>query len=203
MAEDEVVVWHHWLNGHECEQTQGDSEGQRRLVCCSPWGCKESDVTEHLNNSNNSALSTWFLRERFDFCGCRLSQIYPLLGTLVTAVWCLDVLLVLCCYYRRSSSIFPKKRRWEGVSLRTEKRGSNTQAPWLCVKVKVAQSCPALCNRMVYLVHGILQARIPEWVAAPFSRGSSQPRDRTQVSHFAGGSFTSWVMRKAQEYWNG
>ena len=46
------------------------------------------------------------------------------------------------------------------------------------VKVKVAQSCPTLCDPMDYTVHGILQARILEWVAFPFSRGSSQPRDR-------------------------
>ena len=48
-----------------------------------------------------------------------------------------------------------------------------------------------------YTVHGILQARILEWVALPFSRGSSQPRDRTQVSHIAGGFFTSWATRVA------
>ena len=50
------------------------------------------------------------------------------------------------------------------------------------MKVKVTQSCPALCDPMDYMVHGILQARILEWVASPFSRGSSQPRDQTQVS---------------------
>ena len=38
--------WHHRLNGHESEQTLGDSEGQGSLACCSPWGCKESDMTE-------------------------------------------------------------------------------------------------------------------------------------------------------------
>ena len=48
--------------------------------------------------------------------------------------------------------------------------------------------------------HGILQARILEWVAFPFSRGSSQPRDQTQVSHIAGGFFTSWATREAQSY---
>ena len=58
-------------------------------------------------------------------------------------------------------------------------------------KVKVSQSCPNLSNPMVYTVHGILQARILEWVAFPFSRGSSQPKDRTQVSHKAGRFFTS------------
>ena len=58
------------------------------------------------------------------------------------------------------------------------------------VKVKLAQSCPTLCNPMNYTVHGILQARILEWVATPSSRGSSQPRDQTQVSRPAGGFFT-------------
>ena len=58
-------------------------------------------------------------------------------------------------------------------------------------KVKVAQSSPALCNPIDYTVHGILQARILEWVAVPFSRGSFQPRVPTQVSRLAGGFFTS------------
>ena len=44
-TEDEIVGWRHQLNGHEFEQTLGDSEGQGSLVCCSPWDCKESDPT--------------------------------------------------------------------------------------------------------------------------------------------------------------
>ena len=54
-----------------------------------------------------------------------------------------------------------------------------------------------LCNPMDYSVHGILQARILEWVAVPFSRRSSQSRDQTQVSHIAGIFFTSWATRVA------
>ena len=50
MTEDEMVGWHHRLNGHESEQALGDGEAQGGLVCCSPWGRKESDVTERLNN---------------------------------------------------------------------------------------------------------------------------------------------------------
>ena len=46
MTENEMVGWHHRLNGHEFEQVPGDSEGQRRLACCSPWGHKELDMTE-------------------------------------------------------------------------------------------------------------------------------------------------------------
>ena len=53
------------------------------------------------------------------------------------------------------------------------------------------------------IVHGILQARILEWVAFPFSRGSSQPRDQTQVSRIASVFFTSWATREAQEHWSG
>ena len=77
-------------------------------------------------------------------------------------------------------------------------------------KVKVAQSCLTLYNPMDYTVHGILQARIQEWVAVPFSRGSSQPRDRTLISCIEGqfftswaGFFTSWATMEAQEYWSG
>ena len=45
-----MVGWHHRLNGHEFEQVLGDGEGQRSLVCCGSWGCKELDTTERLNN---------------------------------------------------------------------------------------------------------------------------------------------------------
>ena len=50
-TEDEMVGWHHRLNGHEFEQVPGDGEGQRSLGCCSSWGCKESDMIERLNNN--------------------------------------------------------------------------------------------------------------------------------------------------------
>ena len=71
------------------------------------------------------------------------------------------------------------------------------------VQVKVAQLCPTLCDPMDYTVHGILQARILEWTAFPFSRGSSRPRDQTQVSRIIGEFFTSWATRDAQEYCSG
>ena len=55
-TEDEMVGWHHLLDGHEFEQTPEDSEGQGSLVGCSPWDLKESDTTERLNNNNNNIL---------------------------------------------------------------------------------------------------------------------------------------------------
>ena len=67
--------------------------------------------------------------------------------------------------------------------------------------VLVAQSCPTLCNPMDYSlpgssIHGILQVRTLEWVAIPFSRGSSWPRDRTLVSCIASRFFTLWATGK-------
>ena len=69
--------------------------------------------------------------------------------------------------------------------------GVGIQALLQKVKVKFTQLCLSLSDPMDYAVLGILQARTLEWVAFPICRGSSQPRDRTQVSHIAGGFFTS------------
>ena len=63
------------------------------------------------------------------------------------------------------------------------------------VKVKVTQSCPTLCDPINYTVPEILQARILEGGAFPFSRASSQPKDGTRVSSIAGGFFTNWATR--------
>ena len=59
------------------------------------------------------------------------------------------------------------------------------------------------CSQPGSSVHGIFQARILEWVAIFFSRGSSQRRDQTHISYITGGFFTVWATREAQEYWNG
>ena len=58
MTEDEMVGWHHQLNGHEFEQALGDGEGQGGLACFSLWGCKESDTAWRLSN-NIAVISVW------------------------------------------------------------------------------------------------------------------------------------------------
>ena len=73
---------------------------------------------------------------------------------------------------------------------------------WKWSESEVAQSCPTLCDLMDCnspgsSVHGIFQARVLEWVAISFSRGSSRPRDRTQVSRIIGRCFTIWATREA------
>ena len=78
-------------------------------------------------------------------------------------------------------------------------------ATYVLKESEVAQSCPTLCDLMDYSlpgssVHGIFQARVLEWVAIFFSRGSSRPRGRTRVSHIAGTHFTIWATWEAQVF---
>ena len=60
-TEDEVVGWHHWLNGHKFEQALGVGDGQGSLACCNPWDCKELDMAECLNNNNNLIVPEIFI----------------------------------------------------------------------------------------------------------------------------------------------
>ena len=59
MTEDEMVGCHHQLNGHEFEQTPGDSRGQGSLACCGPWDHKESDMTEDLITKTEDEMAGW------------------------------------------------------------------------------------------------------------------------------------------------
>ena len=54
MTDDDIFGWYHRLNGHEFEQAPGDGKGQESLACCTPWDCKESDMTKQLNNNNKA-----------------------------------------------------------------------------------------------------------------------------------------------------
>ena len=60
-SEDEMAGWQYWCNGHELEQTSGDSEGQGGLACCSPWDCRESDMTRQLNNNNSNTTTSIYV----------------------------------------------------------------------------------------------------------------------------------------------
>ena len=73
-TKDEMVGWLHWLNGHEFEQAPGEDEGQGSLVCCSPWGHKESDMTERLNN-NGGFFELHELLVPLEFQDCYYSMV--------------------------------------------------------------------------------------------------------------------------------
>ena len=96
----------------------------------------------------------------------------------------------------------PEAKSWEGPLDETEIY-YNLVIIKSCEWVKVAQSCLTLCDPMdcslpVSSVYGIFQARVLDWVVISFSRGSSQPRDQTQVSCIAVGFFTVWTTREAK-----
>jgi len=72
MTEDEMVGWHYRLNGHEFVKAQGDDEGQESLACCSPWGHRESDMTERLNNNRKSPQNLMTQNRTWEFPGSPL-----------------------------------------------------------------------------------------------------------------------------------
>ena len=114
--------------------------------------------------------------------------------------------LILCRPLLFLPSVFPSIRVFSNELalcwLRSkENRWKIKWRPWLLLEV--AQSCLTLCNPMDcslpgFSIHGIFQARVLEWVATPFSWGSSQPRDQTHVSCTVGRRFTLWATREAQ-----
>ena len=76
MTEDEMVGWHHWLDGYEFEQALEVGDGQGGLVCCGPWGHKESDTTEWLNWIECSHHGCMFLKDSSIILQCRLKYLF-------------------------------------------------------------------------------------------------------------------------------
>ena len=72
MTEDEMVGWHHRLNGHDFEEALGNGESQGRLVCCSPWGRKESDATYQLKNKNIPGVRNPLISQMLQFSSVQL-----------------------------------------------------------------------------------------------------------------------------------
>ena len=130
-----------------------------------PWGfyCKHSSKNLLVIDKN---------LEKLDLCGWQVLYMPPV-EWLVIKIGHMTI--------HDSSPIFT-----ESYQHCEDKKIPSFKRKWS--EVKVTQSCPTLWDTIDYTVCGILQARILEWVAFPFSRGSSQPRDRTQVSLIAGKS---------------
>ena len=177
-----MIGWHHQLNGHEFEQTLGDGEGQGSLACCSPWGRKESDMTEWLNNKEviDSLLSTEMkIFWRIDFCSDKSYPLFLRPDNNRLYLW-----FDKACYYLLIASL--------------------TTCLYANFNISVSRSVVSdslwphgLQPTGLLSVHEIFQARILEWVAISFSRRSSQPRDRTWVSCTAGRSFSNRATREA------
>ena len=145
MTEEEMVGWHHWLNGHEFDQTPGNGEGQGSLVCCSPWGHKELDTTERLNESNKCQEHlVWSLT--LGECSRKDRTVKKALVSLLGLKTCLYPLLpgIRAGFQNPSFSFF--------CSLFPVRFSS------------VAQSCPTLCNPMDCSMPGLpVHHQLPEF----------------------------------------
>ena len=172
------------------EQTPGDGEGQGSLVCCSPWGHKNSDRAEQLNKSNKNP-SRDILNIFKQIC------LYIDIHT--------QKIQYTVIYF--AFSIF-----WKIFCISTQRVFLNfiSKCKIFCYMNVVAasqslQSCltlgdPMDCSWPGCSVPGLLQARILGWVAMPSSRGSSQPRDQIPVSCTAGRFFTTNTTQKSPHF---
>ena len=119
-------------------------------------------------------------------------HVFPILNTLLTSLP-IPSLWVISVHQPHASCIL--HRTWTGDSFLIWyffiTKNQSFKSKYNISTVKVPRSCLTLCDPMDYIVHGILQTRLLEWEGFPFSRGSSQPRDGTQVSCIAGRLLTS------------
>ena len=176
-TENEMVVWHHWLDGHEFEQALGVGEGQGSLACFSPWDGEESDVTERLNCTELDWGVQKFIRTQdmsFGVYTCHNHFFF-----------CQKIFLRILFVKKEKGNI----RAIPGVSSQSEATNIWKVYYCKCFKcwAKSLQSCPTLCNPVDCSlpgssVHGILWARILEWIAISSSVGSSRPSDWTPCS---------------------
>ena len=161
MTEDELVGWHHRLDGYEFEQTLGVDDGQGIMACCGPWGCEESDTTEQLSSTDTPC---WWVAARSN---CFLSGHLEMSGfiLIVTAGERAVELLVSVSH----GSVLHLVKPLLGNLLQTQVAKSLQSCPTLCD--------PVNCSPPSSSVHGFLQERMLEWVAIFFSRESFQARD--------------------------
>ena len=147
MTKNEMVGWHHQLNGHKYEQASGVGSGQGSLACCSPWGCKELDMTV---TELNCVIET---RQRTVIFYDTISLKIFFNSTIVDFQHYFRFRYTARCTPILFQILFPYES--ESSSL-------------------LSDFCdPMDCSLPGPSVHGILQARVLEWVARPFSRRSS------------------------------
>ena len=112
-TENEMIGWHHWLNGHELEQALGDGERQGNLACCSPWGHKELDMTEQLNNNNTylfSDTSSQYVLSDCYVLGTVLDSWHVFIHLILSIVLC--NICYCCCYPWQSQDSNPDICVW-------------------------------------------------------------------------------------------
>ena len=165
-TEDEMAGWHHWLDGCESGWTPGVGDGQGGLACCNSWGRKELDTTEWLNWTDwltEGGCTASHTHETQLSFGPFLLPHLPLLSDSLTILWIhWSSWWIYIMYTVYRYNCIPVIHVWK----------------WKWSRSVVSDSLwPVDCSPPSSSVHGILQARILEWVAISFSRGSSRHRD--------------------------
>ena len=133
MTEDEMIGWHHRLNGPEFEQVPGNGEGQGSLACCRPWGCKDSDTNEILNNSKKNRFRVYFAKVRGHLIFLILNDPYPSILRGKNQEKCCHI--VLSTFFILSFFFFFKY-----VLLPTAKNFLNKAKTCLCQRIKNSQA---------------------------------------------------------------
>ena len=148
--------------------------------------------TKHIGTFIGIVLNTWIIFRRLNICGIDF----------LFCFFSISILFNFLFYSIVATSLFTQSHPiLSYLSIHCHfQYNSVTSVLFYIESESESQLCPTLWDPMDYTFHGILKVRILECVAFPFSRGSSQPRDQTQASHIAGGFFTSWGTREAQEY---
>ena len=182
--EDEMAGWHHWLDGRESEWTPGVGDGQGGLAGCDSWDRKESDTTERLNWTEVRLWFCFFKTSLF-LDPSLLSCYHNYYSSYNTSLYLLETLPLAFLLFLLLLFLFLLEA-----------------THWNDNPCFVAHSCLTLCNPMDHSpqgssVHWIFQARILEWVAISFSRGSCWPMDQTCIScvfWIAGKFLTPWAL---------
>ena len=213
--EDEMVGWHHWLNGHEFEHPPGVGDGQGGRECCSPWSCKELDTTERLNwtATLNLVLSyneCWEekLKNAFLYETLQHSYTEKIVVILVKPESVVEK-------FQRIQQPFTEHlvlvTQW-CLTLWPHEPPARLLHPWKSPgKNTRVGSCSLLqgifpthgsnsgllhCRWILYCLSHQRSTRKLEWVALSFSRGFSQPRNWTGIFCTVGRFFTSWATWK-------
>ena len=208
-TEDEMVGWHHQLNGHGFGWTLGVGDGQEGREYCSSWGRKQSDTTEWLNwtdsairKENLPFAATWMNHVQGHYAKWNKSDRETQILYAITSKWSLKK------KNKTREQIGVGAVKWmklvKGVKKYNPSSYKKCQEDVTCSTVTIVERSvsrsvmsdslrPHGLYRPGSSVHGILQARILEWLAIPFTRESSQPRHWTQVSRIAGRFFAIWA----------
>ena len=184
-TENETVGWHHQFNGHESEQTLGDSEGQGSLACCSPWDCKELDMTQPLNSNIPTDCSLVTVMLNLDFFSYLL--VGPAAGNISPPE---SLSPPETNYIRMVSSLRSTVLTGSGTSALCARCFTNESHLLACVVSLLPASWPLYLGKAFSWPHFTW----PEMVSPLLCHSNSAIRPSPTQHSYSLGSFSSWTL---------